>query len=266
MFEPTDTPRVFGVPLGVDFPKALVDGLLARQINAPPEALARVQLIVNTRRMARRVRSLFDAGPPLLLPRVELVTDLGDHWDLGHIPEAVPPLRRRLELVRLLSALLEKEPELAPRSSLYDLADSLAALMEEMHGEGVSPDRITALDVSDQSGHWERIKSFLGIVRHYFDAGADLPDSETRQRLVIENTIHRWQHTPPEHPVIVAGSTGSRGATQLLMQAVAKLPQGAVILPGFDFDMPAGVWSALDDKLPAEDHPQYRFHQFACKT
>ena len=59
MFEPTDTPRVFGVPLGVDFPKALVDGLLARQINAPPEALARVQLIVNTRRMARRVRSLY---------------------------------------------------------------------------------------------------------------------------------------------------------------------------------------------------------------
>ena len=60
--------------------------------------------------------------------------------------------------------------------------------------------------------------------------------------------------------MIVAGSTGSRGATQLLMQAVARLPQGAVILPGFDFDMPRTVWDSLDeDAMPAEDHPQFRF-------
>src|SRR6056297_1627977 len=52
MFDPTDAPRVFGVPLGVDFPKALVEGLLALQDGKPPEALARVHLIVNTRRMA----------------------------------------------------------------------------------------------------------------------------------------------------------------------------------------------------------------------
>lgn len=272
MFEPTDTPRVFGVPLGVDFPRALVSGLIERHQDQPPEALARVQLIVNTRRMARRIRSLFDAGPALLLPRIHLVTDLGEHWDLAHIPDAVPPLRRRLELVQLLSALLERAPDLAPRSSLYDLADSLAALMDEMHGEGVTPDAIDQLDISDQSGHWERIKSFLGIVRHYFDAGTDAPDTETRQRMVVEHTIRRWQKKAPDHPVIVAGSTGSRGSTHMLMKAVAALPQGAVILPGFDFDMPAHVWDALGAEtrgsrvnLPAEDHPQYRFYKFASE-
>lgn len=272
MFDPIGTPRVFGVPLGVDFPQALVDGLIARHRGQPPEALARVQLIVNTRRMARRIRTLFDAGPALLLPRIHLVTDLGDHWDLAHIPDAVPPLRRRLELVQLLSALLERAPDLAPRSSLYDLADSLAALMDEMHGEGVTPDAIDQLDISDQSGHWERIKSFLGIVRHYFETGTEVPDVESRQRMVVEHTIHRWRKQPPDHPVIVAGSTGSRGATHLLMKAVAKLPQGAVILPGFDVDMPGHVWDTLAPErragregLPAEDHPQYRFHKFATE-
>ena len=263
MFDPSDQPRVFGLPPGVDFPKALVDGLLGRYIDAPPQALARVQLIVNTKRMARRIRALFDSGPARLLPQIGLITDLGEHWDLAHIPDPVPPLRRRLELVQLISTLLDHQPDLAPRSAIFDLADSLASLMDEMHGEGVSPDVISSLDITDQSGHWARVTTFLGIVRHYFEAEQDHPDVETRQRLVIEHVVKRWQVNPPDHPIIIAGSTGSRGATQLLMQSVAKLPQGAIILPGFDFDMPDDVWGALDDAMLSEDHPQYRFHRFA---
>ncbi len=261
MFDPSDTPRVFGLPPGVDFPRALISGLHTHLKGQPPQQMARVQLIVNTRRMARRIRTLFDQGPPGLLPRINLVTDLGEGWGMGHIPTAIPPLRRRLDLTQLVAGLLDQQPDLAPRSSLFDLADSLASLMDEMQGEGVSPDAIEALDITDQSGHWARIKTFLGIVRHYFDAESDQPDVEARQRLVIEQLVARWQDAPPDHPIIVAGSTGSRGATQLLMQAVARLPQGALVLPGFDFDMPAPVWSALGDALQSEDHPQYRFHR-----
>ncbi|MDO7631043.1 MAG: double-strand break repair protein AddB, partial [Loktanella sp.] len=66
---------------------------------------------------------------------------------------------------------------------------------------------------------------------------------------------------PPNHPVIMAGSTGSRGAFSLLMQAVAKLPQGAVVLPGYDFDLPHDVWASMENDLVSEDHPQYRFHK-----
>ena len=78
MFDPSLTPRVFGLPPGVDFPKALVAGLVARHKNLPPEALARVTLVVNTRRMARRIQDLFDAGPARLLPRIELLSNLGN--------------------------------------------------------------------------------------------------------------------------------------------------------------------------------------------
>ncbi|KNX40666.1 PD-(D/E)XK nuclease superfamily protein [Roseovarius tolerans] len=263
MFEPSDTPRVFGLAPGVDFPRALVEGLRARHAGQPPETLARATLIVNTRRMARRIRDLFDQGPPCLLPRISLVTDLGEMWDLAHIPDPVPRLRRRLELVQLISTLLDTQPDLAPRSAIFDLSDSLAGLMDEMHGEGVPPQVIEDLDVTDQSGHWARIKSFLGIVRHYFEADPENPDVETRQRLVIERLADLWALKPPQSPIIVAGSTGSRGATQLLMQAVARLPQGAVVLPGFDFDAPAHVWDALADPMTSEDHPQYRFVRFA---
>ncbi len=260
MFKPSALPRVFAVPPGTDFPKALVDGLHQRS-DGPPEALARVQLVVNTRRMARRVRDLFDQGPPCLLPRLSLVTDLGESVDLAQIPPAIPPLRRRLELTQLISKLLEQQPDLAARASLFDLSNSLAALIDEMQGEGVSPDAIRQLDVSDISGHWARAQAFIGIADHFVDAGDQAMDAQARQRWVVENLIARWQDAPPEHPVILAGSTGSRGTTLMLMQAVARLPQGALILPGYDFDQPDAVWDRLDEALTSEDHPQYRFRK-----
>ncbi|MFN3663015.1 double-strand break repair protein AddB, partial [Yoonia sp.] len=213
---------------------------------------------VNSARMQRRVRAMFDAGPALLLPRIRLITDLARDPVSLDIPPAVAPLHRRLQLSQLVARLLEREPDLAPRTALYDLSDSLAGLMDEMQGEGVSPDAIAALDVTDQSGHWARAQRFLTIIGQFFDTSAE-PDIETRQRRVIETLTARWADTPPDHPVIVAGSTGSRGATALFMQAVARLPQGAIILPGYDTDLPDTVWSAMDDGMTHEDHPQFRF-------
>ncbi|GAA6165545.1 double-strand break repair protein AddB [Pelagimonas sp. KU-00592-HH] len=261
MFEPSDKPRVFGIPVGADFPKNLAEGLRARFSDRPPEEFARVELIVNTRRMERRIREIFDQGPPTLLPRIRLLSDFGRATHAHDIPPPVPPLRKRFELIRLISQLLDAQPDLAARASLYDLADSLAALMSEMSGEGVTPDTIEALDVSDQSGHWERAKTFFGIARDFLESVDDTPDAETRQRLVIERLTEEWALNPPQHPVILAGSTGSRGTMMLLMQAIARLPQGAIVLPGFDFETPDHVWDALGDALSSEDHPQFRFRR-----
>ncbi len=259
MFERTDMPRVFGLAPGIDFPAALVAGLRDRMQGQPPEAMARVDLIVNTSRMARRLRSIFDAGPPGFLPRIRLLTDLDGMVPGVALPAALSPLRRRLDLIQLVARLLDATPDLAPRASLYDLADSLAGLIDEMQGEGVPVSRIEDLDVSDQSGHWNRAKKFLEIAHHYLERTTSQPDAEARQRLLVSRIVSSWHENAPTHPIILAGSTGSRGTTSLLMQAAARLPQGAVVLPGFDFDMPTSVWQALDQELLSEDHPQYRF-------
>ncbi|MFD2741269.1 double-strand break repair protein AddB [Sulfitobacter aestuarii] len=259
MFEPGDQARVFGVAPGVDFPAALLDGLRARLAEQPPDAMARVDLVVNTTRMRRRLRAMFDAGPPGFLPRILLVTELDQLVPGVTLPPASPTLRRRLELTQLVSELLKAAPELAPRSSLYALSDSLAALFDEMQGEGVDVSNVTGLDVSDLSGHWARAQKFLNIAHDYLDQTDTPADSEGRARQLVHRIIGQWQEQPPQHPVIIAGSTGSRGTTALLMQAVARLPQGALVLPGFDFDMPTEVWAELDEQLLSEDHPQYRF-------
>ena len=254
-------PRLFALPPGVDFAAEVAAGLLARLGDAPPERLARVTIHVNTRRMQRRLRDVFATGPARLLPRITLITDLALDPAGADLPPAVPPLRRQLELTRLVAGLLDREPDLADRAALFDLSDSLARLLDEMHGEGVPPDAFARLDVSDLSGHWARALGFLRIVADF--AKGDAPDREARQRAVIERLAVRWATDPPPDPVLVAGSTGSRGATSLFLQTVARLPQGAVILPGVDPDLPATVWDSLDSALTAEDHPQYRFKRLA---
>ena len=254
MFSPA-SPRVFALPPGADFPAHLVAGLIDRMASQPPEAMARITLYLNTERMRRRVSDLFTTQGARFLPRLKLITDLAQDPGLG-LPEAVPPLRRRLQLAELIAKLLDAQPDLAPRAALYDLADSLATLMDEMQGEGVAPDAIAALDVSNHSKHWERTQTFLSIIAPLF---ADTLDSEARQRLAVQRMTDRWQANPPRDPILIAGSTGSRGTTALFMRAVAELPQGALILPGFDPDTPKAVWQSMDDALTAEDHPQYRF-------
>ncbi len=250
---------IYALAPGVDFPAALVAGLRDRLAGQPPEAMAGVTLYLNTARMRRRVQELLVAAGAGYLPRLRLVTDIGQDMLLAGVPPAVSALRRRLELTQLVARLLEGQPDLAPRAALYDLADSLATLMDEMQGEGVTPAQVAAVDVSEHSAHWARTKAFLGIVAPFFQGAA--PDAQARLRMLVERLAEVWQANPPQGPVIVAGSTGSRGTTARLMQAVARLPQGVLVLPGYDFDMPAGVWEAMGDAMTAEDHPQFRYRR-----
>lgn len=265
MFDQHSAPHVFGLAPGVDFPAALVAGLVHRMQGKPPEEMARLHLIVNTSRMQRRIQSLFEDRGPAVLPKVLLLTQLDMLEPTIMLPPAISPLRRRLELVSLVERLIEQQEDLAPRAALYDLTDSLAALMDEMQGEGVTAEVIAKLDVSDQSGHWQRAQAFIRIAQSFLDRTAPEPDKEARQRQLVEALRAHWQVQPPKHPVILAGSTGSRGTTLLLMETIARLRQGAIVLPGYDFDMPAKQWLDLDDAMLSEDHPQYRFHKLTQK-
>ena len=252
MFD-TPGPRLFGLPPGADFAREVLAGLDARWPD--PADMSAVRIYVNTRRMQRRFQALLARGSSRLLPRVGVLDDIVTPRDLAGLPPEMPPLHQKLTLARLVGTLLDQQPDLAPRGAVFDLASSLSALLDEMQGEGVPAEALQQLDVGHLSEHWQTAQRFLRIVTSISDgAGAGL-----RMRLAVERLVARWAEAPPQGPVLIAGSTGSRGTTALLMAAVARLPQGAVILPGFDFEQPAAVWQALRDPRTGEDHPQFRF-------
>jgi double-strand break repair protein AddB len=258
IFPPGPGPRVFALPPGADFTGALVAGLESRLEGQPPEAWARIDIWVNTRRAARGLTERLSTGPARLLPRIRVVTELAAEPALpADLPPPVPALRRKLELARLVQGLIDARPGLAAETAAFDLADSLADLMDEMRGEAVDPAALATLDIGEHAAHWQTSLAFLSIVRDWLDAG-NMVEGQARLRAAAEALAADWAISPPAHPVIVAGSTGSRGATRAFMAAVARLPQGAVILPGLDADLPPPVWERLaEDDRAAGDHPQH---------
>lgn len=250
MFDPTPGARLFAVPPGADFPQVLAQGFRARMAGQPPEAMARVEVIVNTARMQTRLREALIAQGPGFLPQIRLIADLAAD------EPAEPALRARLALAQAIRALLRRQPDLGPSSAAFSLAESLFRLLDEMQGEGVPMAMLDRLDVSNHSEHWTRALHFIRLIAEHF---GPLEGGQARLRTAVERLIAGWALQPPAHPVIVAGSTGSRGPSALLMQAVARLPQGALVLPGFDDRMPVRVWHGLEDPLHSEDHPQFRY-------
>jgi len=259
MFDPQDTPRFFALPIGTDFATAFIDGLRHRLTDQPPHAIAQVDIFVNTRRTERRMRELFVQSGASLLPRFHLITDIAnDPLGLCQLPLPAPASRRRLQLGQLIRGLLKVEPDLAPVSATYDLADSLAALMDEVQGEGIDMSSVQNLDVGEHSDHWERSKKFLSILSEHWDQHG-LTDAQDRMRHVVQTYTNHWAENPPTHPILIAGSTGSRGETALFMKAVSQLPNGAVVLPGFDTELPDTVWDNIGSKSATLDHPQAGF-------
>ena len=74
--------------------------------------------------------------------------------------------------------------------------------------------------------------------------------------------------------MIAAGSTGSMPATAKLLATIAKLPHGAVVLPGLDTDLDDASWALIagdkDDKThdgaPAAGHAQFAMQALLARS
>lgn len=262
LFSAEAAPRVFAVLPGSDYAAALTEGLYARLgPTAPPEAAARVSILVNTARasraieaaMAARARAATGGG---LLPAIRLVTALWeDPLALPELPPAIDRLRRRLRLTRLVESFLAAAPGRAPVAAAPELAESLARLIDELDEWGVEAARLDGLVEGEMARHWQEALAFADIVRAHWpeiraEAEGGALDPAARARRTVEALTAAWRENPPEAPTIVAGSTGSRAPTAELMAAIAHLPQGAVVLPGFDPAIEPEVWERI-----GPDHP-----------
>ncbi|WP_424930129.1 double-strand break repair protein AddB [Amaricoccus tamworthensis] len=264
LFEPCNGPRFFTLPPGADFTSDLVAGLDQRLAGQPPHLLAKITIWVNTQRARRSLMDQFAAGGPRLLPRIRVITELAsDPLAPLKLPEPTSALERKLELARLVSGLIDTEPGLAAQTAAFDLADSLSDLLDELQGEGLDPDVFAQVEPAEHAAHWQRNLKFLNILGHYV-AGSGMSTGQGRLRAQALAWAETWKTAPPQDPVLVVGSTGSRSATRIFMEAVARLPQGAVVLPGFDATQPTSVWKRLQsDDTAVSDHPQNGFQRLA---
>ena len=265
----TRAPQVFSIPAGVPFLDALAKGLLA-EFAGKPEALARVRIFLPTRRSLRTLSEAFlrqSEGAALLLPRLTPLGDVDaddllltaaedDGFEDGELPPALPEMRRRLLLARLIETF-ERRTTGQKRGADHAvrLAAELSRLLDRVETERLGFDNLANLVPAEYAAHWRITLDFLSIVTEHWPTVLEeenaLDPAQRRNRL-LEAQAARWRQAPPDEPVIAAGSTGSIPATAELLSVIARLPQGRVVLPGLDTAMDGDSWEKL-----APSHPQF---------
>ena len=266
-------PTLYTVPPHVWFVDALAEGLLTGRVMAldrgDPMALSRLTILLPTRRACRALQLAFLRAAPgqaLLLPRIRPLGDIDeDEPSLGDeddetLPDAISPLERRLMLARLIQRLGETPGGAAlTGAGTVDqsarLARALAALLDEMQIARLDPQGLAGLVPEEYAAHWQQVLRFLSLITDNWPAilaEKGLMDPAARRNALLERLAERWAAAPPAHPVIAAGSTGSVPATRDLLAAIARLPQGAVVLPGLDTGADDETWEAI-----GPTHPQY---------
>ena len=257
---------VYTIPSGAHFADALAKGLLD-QVAGNPLALTGYTLLLPTRRAVRSIREAFlrmSGGKPILLPNLIPLGDLDEEqilltgWPDGglseaeDLPPAIPGLRRQLLLTQLVHA---KENAAIPIDQSARLASELGRLLDQVQTEQLSFDSLAELVPAELSEHWQLTLDFLEIlIREWPNILAEegyLDPADRRNRL-LEAQTRNWQTSPPPGPVIAAGSTGTIPATAQLLDLVATLPDGSVVLPGLDQTLSDTEVGVLE-----ETHPQY---------
>lgn len=269
--------RVATIPAGVPFVDALAAGILALVAKAETEtggphdplALARVTVLLPTRRAIRSLREAFlrqSNGVPLLLPRLMPLGELDDDAFLLEndgaspgavdLPPAISGLRRQLLLSRLVRELGRASLPTPPdEAQAARLAQALASLLDQVQTERLDFAALKDLAPERYAAHWQQTLSFLTILTEHWPrilAGEGCLDPAERRNRLLETQGDLWCRQPPPDLVIAAGSTGSIPATADLLATIATLPQGWVVLPGLDTRMSDECWRALP-----ESHPQY---------
>ena len=287
------TPRVFTIPPSAPFLPTLIEALTSGKLGFAalhdPLALAQVTLFLPTRRACRLARDAFlDVlpGDAAILPRIVPIGDIDEDeiafaeaaaGELASealaLPEALGGLERRLLLTRLVGQwaagaklrgaagvpLVAQTPAAA-----CALADDLARLIDDMTMRGVAWDRLDDLVPEEFDDYWRLTLEFLQIAREKWpeilNERGCIETAERRDRLIKAEAARLARKT--DAPVIAAGSTGSIPATAELIATIARLPHGAVLLPGLDTQLDEESWRLLagnDAKgiAPAPGHPQF---------
>ncbi len=264
--------RLFTIGPERPFLDDLADGIVSR-VRAledvdDPLALARTTVLLPTRRACQGLADAFlrrTGGAPTVLPRLlalggseddeATLLDDGDGFGgtAGDLPPAIAPLRRQLLLARLVARW---EPGESPDHAMR-LAGALARWLDQVQTAEADAGALASLVPDALADHWRQTVEFLRIVTEHWPAilaAEGAVDPADRRNRLLAARAQAWRRHPPDGLVIAAGTTGSVPATATLLEVIAGLPGGMVVLPALDRHLEPAAWAAV---LEDPAHPQH---------
>jgi len=265
---------IFTIAAGEPFAQTLARGLLDR-LGTEPLALADATVLLPTRRAVRTLADTFARilGGAALLPQLRPLGDVDEDAflfdaaseDLALAP-AIAPIRRRLLLATLVQrwdrAKHGDDAQLG-FAQAAQLARALGHFLDEAETQGADLSKLEALAPDALAAHWAEVRDFLIFLREEWPkilAAEQAMELAARRNLLLGALAERYAAATPPGPVIAAGTTGSIPATAGLLAAIARLPNGSIVLPGLDRELDEDSWNALDP-----GHPQYGMKELIAR-
>ena len=259
-------PRIFSIAPQRSFLDELAKATIAATGDGDPLAMPDVEIFLPTRRAVRELSECFltlaGAGGAVMLPRIRAIGDVdedeasivtGAAADELDLPPAVSEIERRVTLARFVVAKQEAASSGGRWASALAAADEIASLLDSFYTEEIDPSVLSTIAPDNLADHWAQSLKFLTIVTDawpsYLRETSRMDPAARRVRL-INRLADAYRRTPPDHPVVIAGTTGSTPAVARLIDVIASLPRGCVILPGVDLAMDEATWRAVDDPHP----------------
>ncbi|WP_194744279.1 double-strand break repair protein AddB [Thermaurantiacus tibetensis] len=250
-------PRIRTVAFGTPFLPALARHCL--DTHGTGLGLARLRILLPSARARRGLVEAFLAatgGRALLLPRIAAIGEIDAGETLDRLLEegaeplrpAVSPLARRLALAQHLAG----EAGSAPAADR--LARDLARVLDLLAAHGVTAQQLAELEAEGLAAHRARRLVVLEAIVHHWPGALEdrgLLDPVARRETLLAGLAERWTRAPPG-PVVAAGFAAAPPAVARLLRAIARLPEGEVILPGLDPHVSPEDWAAIG---AAPTHP-----------
>ena len=275
--------RLYSIAPHIPFLPRLAQGIMDGQLlgdwdRTGPFWLSDVTVVVPTQRARQMLAEAFSRHPGFagLLPDIRTFGgDEGDEepflppFEAPPLPQAASRLERRLTLSHLVagwaqSAAGRRAFSTPPNAAeIFSMAEALGRLIDDLLTEERTAGDIRAMGAEmapDLGDYWQQTLDFLDIALTAWPTflGERRADMAGLRRARLDRQSAAAETLFGARPVIAAGSTGSIPATARLLAAIARLPRGAVVLPGLDTGMsPQDHEKLLDAGNNPHGHPQY---------
>ena len=256
---------VYNMPSGVPFLRSLAEGLMTEF----GEELSDALILLPTRRAVRGLTDLFlqhsrEKGQGvMLMPRLNTLADIDPNEPpfepsdvAGLVPPAIDGTQRRFEMAKIVERFYRRASDMPlDAAAALALADPLLTILDDAASEETRISDLAELSEIQAfaAQHFQYAAELYKIIQTYWPERLrelDALEPKARQVEVLDKLTGQWEANAPNYPIIIAGSTGTLGATARLMACVSRLPKGVIVLPGLD-NSPERSWDNV-----AEQHPQ----------
>lgn len=214
-------------------------------------------IILPSRRAAQSLAAAFleaNGERALLLPRIIALGNIDEAGLLLQagfsLPPAIAGTKRQALLANLILALKGEGGAPQKPHAAWMLAAELASLLDEAdYAEVDLTETLPKLVDGELAAHWQKTLKFLTIVTHAWPAHLrehGLSNPAGRLRDLIRAQTRVWREHPPSHRVWMVAAEGNP-AIAAMAQVVAGLPEGLLLLPGYDPALDDAAWAALED-------------------